>query len=92
MAEQTSVRAVTLSESLRQIGNRDVIDLMGARYKYKTVHDARHVTGYTTAAFGRNRMMRVFRDFSTIFGMALQTHFVGIAAKFQRCWIFSSIH
>ena len=71
MAEPTRIRTISLSESLRQIGNRDIVDLMRARDERQTVHDARHVTGYTTAAFGRNRVMRVFRDFSTVFGMAL---------------------
>src|SRR5690349_21935266 len=86
MAEEASVRTCLLSETQRHLCIRDVIDLVRPGLEQQRVHDTRHVTGDTTAAFGGRGMTRVMFEYRPIAvpRVALQAHLVGVIAELER--------
>ena len=85
MAEQARNRSFLLAETQRHLRVRDVIDLVRPGREQQRVHDTRHVTGDTTAAFGGSGMARVMfeRPPIAVPRVALQAHLVGVIAELE---------
>ena len=89
VAQQTGIWTFFLPESLRHPGIGNVVDLVGARSKQKSVHDAWHVTRNAAAAFRVDPVMSMRSDGSTSLKlrMAIRAHEVGLIAKLRRSQI-----
>ena len=83
VALEARVRAFRLTEALRHIGIRNIVDLMGTRAEQKCVHDARHVTRDAAAPFGFWSVVGVLRSAGTILKLTMTSgaHPVGLVAK-----------
>jgi len=84
MAKQAGVRALFLTESLGHLCIGDVVCLVITGAKQQRIHDAWHVAGNTTAAFGSLRVMRMLRCPDAVLKLPVTSgaHQVGVIAKF----------
>jgi hypothetical protein len=93
VAQQTGIWTFFLPKSLRHIGIGDVVNLVGACSKQKSVHNAWHVTRNAATAFRVDPVMGMRSEGSTFLKlrMAIRAHEVGLIAKLRRSQVRSRI-
>jgi hypothetical protein len=84
VAQQTGIRTFHLPKSLRHVAIGDIVNLVSARAKKDSIHDAGHVTRNAPAAFRVDGMMRMGgeRDGVLKLRMAVRAHQVRLIAEF----------
>ena len=83
MALQADVRAVLLTEALRQVGRRN-LDLVRSRFEQKRVRNTRHMAGHALTRFRAGLVVRVFDDAVTVRSMTGQAHLIWIFLVLER--------